>query len=127
VPTPRSRLLYSLLIVVTIILGLSSRRYAAFLPWWAAKNAGDALYATMAFFLVGFLRPRVETWRAALAALTFCFLIELSQAIHVGWLDAIRATRLGALVLGQGFHALDLFDYVVGVALGVAVERAARR
>jgi hypothetical protein len=115
------------MIVATIIVGLSSRRYAAALPWWAAKNAGDALYATMAFFLVGFLRPRWETWRAALAALTFCFLIELSQRIHVGWLDAIRDTRLGALVLGQGFRPLDLFDYVVGVALGVGVEHVVRR
>lgn len=123
----RSRLFYAGLIAVTIVLGLSSRRYAAALPWWAAKNAGDALYATMAFFLAGFLAPRLKTTHAALAAVSFCFLIELSQRFHTPWLDAIRDTRLGALVLGQGFHALDLFDYVVGVALGVIVEVAVRQ
>jgi hypothetical protein len=123
----RARLLYAALIGVTIVLGLSSRRYAGALPRWAAKNAGDALYATMAFFLAGFLAPRIKTTTAALAAVTFCFLIEISQGIHVLWLDAIRDTRLGALILGQGFHALDLFDYVVGVALGVAVELALMR
>ena len=39
----------------------------------------------------------------------------------------IRATLPGRLVLGQGFHALDLVCYVIGVALGVAVELAVLR
>jgi len=124
---PRARLLYAALIGVTAVLGLQSRRYADALPWWAAKDAGDALYATLAFFIAGFLAPRLKTASAALAAVSFCFLIELSQRIHLPWLDAIRDTRLGALVLGQGFHTRDLFDYLVGVALGVAVELAVRR
>jgi len=121
-PAPRSRPAQAALIAVTVVLGLASRRYARSLPWWAAKNAGDALYATMAVFLAGFLWPRMATVRVALAALVYCFLIEVSQLIHTPWLDALRETRLGALVLGQGFHALDLFDYVVGVALGAAVD-----
>jgi hypothetical protein len=57
----------------------------------------------------------------------FCFAIEFSQLLHTPWLDGLRNQRLGALVLGQGFHALDLFDYLVGTAVGVAVELLTRK
>jgi hypothetical protein len=112
-------------VVATIALGLGSRAVAASLPWWLAKNAGDALYATMAYFGVGLIAPRIRRRTAAGLALAFCFAIEGSQAIHVAWLDAVRATLPGRLVLGQGFHAFDLVCYAIGVAIGVAVELVA--
>jgi uncharacterized protein DUF2809 len=124
---PRSRAAQAALVAITIILGLASRRYAAHLPSWLAKNAGDALYATMMFWGIGLLWPRASTWRVALAAIAVCFAIEASQLYHGAGLDAVRATRLGALVLGSGFHALDLLCYVVGAGLGAAVEITARR
>lgn len=113
--------------IATIAAGLASRAWAAHLPWWLAKNAGDALYATLVVFGLGLLAPRARTSRIAAAAVAACFAIELSQAYHAPWLDAIRATLPGRLVLGQGFHAFDLVCYVLGVALGVAVELAALR
>jgi hypothetical protein len=115
------------LVAVTIVLGLASRRYAALLPSWLAKNAGDALYATMMFWGIGLLLPRASTRAVVLLAIAFCFAIEASQLCHAGGLDAIRATRVGALVLGSGFHALDLLCYVVGAGLGAAIELTARR
>jgi hypothetical protein len=63
----------------------------------------------------------------ALAAVAFCFAIELSQAYHAPWIDGVRATTPGRLVLGQGFRAFDLICYVLGVALAVALEMAGRR
>jgi hypothetical protein len=124
---PRSRAVQAGLVVATIVLGLASRRYAAFLPSWLAKNAGDALYATMMFWGIGLLLPRASTRAVALLSIAFCFAIEASQLVHTAGLDAVRATRPGALVLGSGFHALDLLCYVVGAALGAAIELAARR
>jgi hypothetical protein len=104
-------------VALTIVAGLASR--AVPLPWWLAKNAGDALYATMIYFAVGFALPRASTVRVAIAALAWCFAVEGLQAVHVGWLDRVRATLPGRLVLGQGFHAFDLVCYVVGVALAI--------
>jgi hypothetical protein len=123
----RSRLRCAAAVIATIAAGLASRAWAAHLPWWLAKNAGDALYATMVVFGLGLLAPRARTSRIAAAAIAACFAIELSQLYRAPWLDAIRATLPGRLVLGQGFHALDLVCYVIGVALGVAVERAVLR
>jgi hypothetical protein len=118
---------YAAAVVATIGAGLASRVYSAYLPWWLAKNLGDALYATMVFWGFGFLAPRAQTWRVALAAVAFCFAVELSQTYHAPWIDGVRATTPGHLVLGQGFHAFDLVCYVLGVALGVALERVGRR
>lgn len=127
VVAPRSRVVYAGLVVVTIGLGLASRRFAAYLPWWAAKNAGDALYATMMFWGLGLLAPRAPTRWVALAAVAICFAIEAGQLYRAPWIDAIRASRPGALVLGSGFHALDLLCYVIGAAIGAGIEGWSRR
>ncbi|HSR95969.1 MAG TPA: DUF2809 domain-containing protein [Kofleriaceae bacterium] len=123
----RSRWVYAAAAVATIGAGLASRAYSRHLPWWLAKNLGDALYAPMVFWSVGFLAPRVRTSRVAIAAVAFCFAIELSQAYHAPWIDGVRATTPGRLVLGQGFHAFDLVCYVLGVALAVSLEHLGRR
>ena len=125
-PRARPRWRYAGAVAATIVAGLASRRYAAHLPWWLAKNAGDALYATMVFWGFGFLAPRATTLRVALAAAAFCFAIEASQLYRAPWIDAVRATTPGRLVLGQGFHAFDLVCYVIGVGLGVALELGLR-
>ena len=125
--TPRSRLTYALLIALTIALGLTSRKFSALLPPWLAKNAGDALYATMAFWLVGFLFPRLSTLYAALAAMLFCFGIEALKFAQTPWLVAARHSRAGALVFGVGFSASNLLCYVIGVALAALLEVALRR
>lgn len=123
----RSRWRCAAATVATIVAGLASRAYGAHLPWWLAKNAGDALYATMVFWALGFLVPRARAARVALAAVAFCFAIELGQLYHAPWIDGVRATTPGRLVLGQGFHALDLVCYVIGVALGAGLELGLRR
>jgi len=125
--TSRSRLTYALLIALTIPLGLASRKFASLLPPLLAKNAGDVLYATMAFWLVGFLFPRFSTFRTALISTLLCFGIEFLKFAQVPWLVAARHSRAGALVFGVGFHASNLVCYVLGAALAVAVETALRR
>lgn len=127
VERPRGRFTYALLIALTIPLGLASRKFSHLLPPLLAKNAGDVLYATMAFWLVGFLFPRLSTFHAALAATAFCFGIEFLKFSQTPWLVAARHSHAGALVFGVGFHASNLVCYVVGVVLAVAIETALRR
>jgi hypothetical protein len=119
----RSRWVYAAAVLVTIGLGLGSRAIASALPWWLAKNAGDALYATMVFFGLALIVPRARTWRLAVAALAWCFAVELAQLYQAPWIEAVRATLPGRLVLGQGFHAFDLVCYAIGVAIAVALDR----
>jgi hypothetical protein len=58
----------------------------------------------------------------ALRALGFSWSVEVSQLYHAPWIDAIRATIPGKLVLGNTFHWPDLPAYAVGIAIGALIE-----
>ncbi len=115
---PRS----ALAAAVVVALGLGSRKFARALPEVIAAYAGDTLWALATFLGIGMLRPSLSTRGAAILALLFSLAIELSQLYHVPWIDSIRATTLGGLVLGFGFLWSDLACYAVGVALGGALD-----
>jgi hypothetical protein len=114
--------------VATIALGLSTRQYPNAFPVVVARFGGDALWAGMVFWLLALWRRTVASPRLALAALAIAWAVELSQLYRAPWIDAVRATRGGALILGQGFLWSDLMSYVVGVALAAALDaRLVRR
>lgn len=119
----RQPLLQLVLIASTIVLGLSSRTFAPALPSVVGSYAGDTLWALAAFLGFGLILPGASTALVAGLAMTFSVLIELSQLYHAPWIDSIRETVLGGLVLGYGFLWSDLACYAVGVVLGVVVER----
>jgi hypothetical protein len=118
----RSRPVYALLIVAVIAAGLASRKFPALLPAALGKFPGDALWALMVMLLYGLARPGWPVRRVAAAALATAFAIEFSQLYQADWINAIRHTTPGHLVLGSTFHAPDLLAYAVGVAVGAALE-----
>jgi hypothetical protein len=123
IPAPRSRWLLLPLLLLLPPLGLGSRSGATWLPSFIATYAGDTLWAAMVYLCLIFLLPRLRILPAAAMALALSFLVEFSQLYHVPWLDALRGSRLGALLLGRGFLWSDLVCYSAGVALAAAVDR----
>jgi hypothetical protein len=122
-PLPaRRRVLYAVLTLSVVAAGLLWRSGLIELPQWLSNNGGDALWALMVFVGFGFLFPRVSTLTLALLALTFSWGVEFSQLYHAPWLDAVRATIPGRLVLGTTFNWPDLPAYAVGIALGAWAE-----
>ncbi|UEG53063.1 DUF2809 domain-containing protein [Mucilaginibacter daejeonensis] len=113
----KKRLIYALLIITVIIAGLASRRVTA-IPLWI----GDLLWALMVYLIVRFLFIRSTIKKVAVISLAFCFAIEFSQLYHAPWIDALRQTLFGKLVLGSGFLWGDLLAYMAGVAIGVISE-----
>lgn len=83
---------------------------------------GDILWALMIFFLVGFIFIKIKLKTAALISISFCFIIEFSQLYHAYWIDKIRQTTLGGLVLGYVFSWMDLIAYGVGIGIGIMLE-----
>ncbi|MDZ4514425.1 ribosomal maturation YjgA family protein [Bacillus cereus] len=120
--TKRNRVVYALFTIVVIILGLSSRKFAFALPHLLNGYLGDALWALMIFTGFGFLFPKTETKKLTFISLMFCYGIEASQLYHAEWIDSMRATTLGGLVLGYGFLWSDLVAYTIGVGVGVLCE-----
>ncbi|EMI9089585.1 MULTISPECIES: ribosomal maturation YjgA family protein [Bacillus] len=125
--TKRNRLLYAMFTIIVIILGLSSRKFAFALPALLNDYLGDALWALMIFTGFGFVFPKIETKKLAFISLLFCYAIEISQLYHAEWIDSIRTTTLGGLVLGYGFLWSDLVAYTIGVGIGMFCELVLRK
>jgi len=119
----RNRFYYLLFIVITLLSGLASRHYPGVLPTWVESYLGDSLWALMVFLMAGFLLNGKSPRWIALVALVFSYCIEISQLYHAPWIDAVRANRLGGLVLGFGFLWSDLVCYAVGIGFGVLMEK----
>ncbi|MGM0901317.1 MAG: DUF2809 domain-containing protein [Bacillota bacterium] len=118
----KGRLFYFAAVVFSILLGLASRSYGEFLPVFVAENAGDMLWAMMVYFGFRFLlvhkRPTHSIWLSIL----FCYFIELSQLYQADWINLIRRTTIGALVLGKGFLMVDLVRYTVGIIIAALLD-----
>lgn len=123
----RARLSYVAVAVTTIAIGLWVHRGGLTLSAAAQDMAGDALWAMMMMWWVGAAIPTVPVLTRGTVALAICFAVELSQLVHAPWLDSVRGTTLGRLVLGSGFDRRDLLAYATGVLLAVVLERALRR
>ena len=118
----RNRILYLILTIITIILGLLSRKVQG-LPQIISSYSGDALWALMVFFLFSFLFKKKSTIFILVISIIFSYGIEISQLYHAPWIDSIRATTLGGLILGFGFLWSDLICYTVGIVIGAIIDK----
>jgi hypothetical protein len=119
--------LYAVLAVAVIASGLLWRSGFIPLPPSLSNYGGDALWALMVFLGFGFLFSKASTLTIALLALSFSWGVEFSQLYHAPWIDAVRTTIPGKLILGTTFNWPDLLAYALGIALGALVECWARR
>jgi hypothetical protein len=119
----RNRVTYFLFLIIVILLGLGSRYFANVMPGWVHLYLGDVLWALMVFILVALVFKVQTSIKVACIALAFSFGIEISQLYHAPWIDSIRNTHLGGLVLGYGFLWSDLVCYTLGVTFGYLVEK----
>lgn len=122
----RSRIFYGTSTLTVLLLGLASRRYLGEVPFVRAY-VGDGLWALMVFFGIALIANQWPTNRVALVALLIAYSIEISQLYHAPWIDSVRATRLGSLVLGFSFVWSDLLCYSVGVAIGFIIDQSNRQ
>jgi hypothetical protein len=115
------------LAVLVLLLGLASRSKSMPWPPFFAAYAGDTLWALLVFLLLRFVAPARPVLHVAGAALAFSFAVEFSQLYQAPWLNAVRRTLPGRLVLGAGFLWSDLVCYTAGVLAGLGLDSAVRR
>jgi hypothetical protein len=123
----RRRVAALVAMLVTIALGLASRRWPQALPAALGKYPGDALWALMVFFGWRALRPRARKRDVALAASITCLAVEIAKLWQAPWLVQFRRTTFGHLLLGHVFSWQNLLAYAAGVLAGVALERLVLR
>jgi hypothetical protein len=120
----RSRARVVALLLATVVLGLSTRRFPEVFTRLLATYGGDALWTSAAYWVLALACVRASPAGLGASALGISALVELSQLVHAPWLDAIRRHPLGALVLGQGFLWSDLVCYAAGAAAAAVLDRA---
>jgi len=118
----RSRIRCVVLIALIVATGLLWRSGILSLPPAVWKYGGDALWALLIFVGLGAIFTRASTLVLGLTATGYSFATEFFQLYQAPWLDSIRSTRLGHLVLGSTFNWPDLIAYTIGVTVGAAVE-----
>ena len=117
----RNKLLYLLLTIIVMLLGLLSRKIEG-LPEIISLYSGDILWALMVFLLFAFLFNKKSTIFIISWAIIFSYSIEISQLYHAPWIDSIRNTTLGGLILGFGFLWSDLVCYTIGIIIGIIID-----
>ena len=122
IPNPRNRFAVCSFLVVVIGLGLASRKFDRSLPAFVVANAGDALWTVAVFLTLAFLFPNWAPLRLGLIAFGMSVAVELSQLIDLAWLNAIRRTPPGRLLLGSGFLWVDLVRYLVGAIVATTLD-----
>jgi len=118
----KTRIIFALLICVTIILGLVSRQITG-IPLFI----GDILWATMVYFIMRFLFIKKSLNISVIASLLFSYTIEFSQLYKAPWINNLRHTLFGRLVLGDTFLWSDLLCYTVGIGIGVLIDTRLNR
>ena len=118
----RNRIIYAVLFILTILLGLVSRRINYLFPDYINMVLGDTIWAMMVFVGAGFVFNKWSIIKVAFATILFCYVVELSQLYHATWIDEIRNTTLGGLVLGFGFLWSDILAYSIGVFIAAILE-----
>lgn len=102
-------------------------RFAPALPEWVRDGSGGLAYVVLLAMLAGVAWPQVSAARLALGALATTCVVEVSQLWHPAWLDGIRRTLPGRLVLGSTFGWSDFPPYVAGAIAGWALLRWLQR
>lgn len=114
---------YFVAIIISVVLGLSSRTFSGLIPLFIAKHAGDVLWASMVYFGFRFFYIHRSLKWAVIISVLFSFVIECSQLYKAEWIIEIRNTIIGSLILGRGYLTVDLFRYVIGITIAFWIDK----
>ena len=123
-PPWKKRITFVALALIAIPIGLASRQDELRLPAFITEHAGDAIWTALVYCCISACSPNSKVITMISLTLGFAFCVEFSQLYHAPWLDSIRDTTLGGLVLGEQFIWVDLLRYLAGAMFCGAIEIA---
>lgn len=122
----KNRIKYFIITIIIMFMGLLSRKFMFIFPRNIAPFIGDMLWAMMVYFGFRFLFPKLNITKSLALAFLFSFSIEISQLYQAEWINNIRNTIIGGLILGHGFLFEDLISYSIGIILGCVVDKLSK-
>jgi hypothetical protein len=104
-------------IIIIIPLGLVSKFYKGPLDQWLNNYSGGVFYEIFWILLVIFINPKIPPRLAAILVFMITALLEFLQLWHPPFLEAIRATLIGRLLIGTTFDWWDFPHYMLGCTI----------
>ncbi len=113
---------YQQLIFISLIalipIGLASKFYQGPFAEWANNSLGGVFYEIFWVFLVVLFQPKLSPRWVAFWVFVVTSTLEFAQLWKPLFLEIIRATLLGRLLLGTTFSWWDFPYYLIGCGLG---------
>jgi hypothetical protein len=101
-------------------------RFYGFGSSWFNDGSGSVAYEVFWISLVALFLPKASPFRIAVGVCIATCGLEFLQLWQPPWLQALRATLLGRLVLGNVFTWSDFFSYFIGSFVGWVWLRSLR-
>lgn len=118
----------ALLLTIILIVPLGYFvRFSPVFPDWFSDISGSLAYQIFWMALVQFCFPKWSIAKTAIGVFCFSCAIEFLQLWQPPFLQAIRATLPGRLVLGNTFLWSDFPPYAIGCGLGWLWMKGLRR
>lgn len=114
-------------LILLIPIGYVARFHLSSDQEWLQNLLGNIAYESFWILLVVFFFPTLGPAKAAIGVCSTSIAIELLQLWQPIWLQTLRATLPGRLVLGNSFDWLDLPQYAIGSFVGWLWVRAIKR
>lgn len=113
----RYRFILFLAIIIIIPLGLVCKFYKGPLDEWLNNYSGGIFYEIFWILLVILINPKIKPSIATIWVFMITVLLEFMQLWHPPFLEAIRATLIGRLLIGTTFDWWDFPHYMLGCTI----------
>ena len=94
---------------------------------WCSAYGAAVLYEIFWILVLRLVALRLAPLKCGVIVLIVTCLLEFAQPWHPPFLEAIRHTFIGAVLIGTTFDPWDFPHYVVGSILGVLLALAIQR
>lgn len=117
------KIIYLIIFIFCTWLAIATRTHAAWFHPFIREYGGDTIWAGMFLFLLRIFFSKIKLWKLALVCFGCGVADELLQLYHAPWIEAIRNTRVGGLMLGFGFLWSDIVCYAAGILFAFFIIR----
>lgn len=113
----RYRITILICLIFAVILGCATKFYEGLFSEWLNNSFSSIFYEAFWIFLVIFIRPRLKPGLVAFWVFIVTSFLEFMQLWKAPFLQTLRATLIGRLLLGNTFVWWDFFYYILGCTL----------
>ncbi len=114
----KQQLIMIFTLIVLTPLGFLTKAYHGFAAHWVNDSLSGLLYVMFWCFVGYLLCPQCSVKKIAVTVFLLTSVLEIGQLWHPEFLEMLRATYLGKVVLGTTFVWSDFIYYAFGAFLG---------